>query len=35
MTPLGGAFGDLLVDLRCGFEAGAPTAADGRGVTVL
>jgi hypothetical protein len=32
---LGGAFEELVVDLRSGFEAVAPRAADGTGVRVL
>jgi hypothetical protein len=35
MTPLGGAFEELVVDLRCGFEAVAPRVVDGRGVRVM
>jgi len=35
MTPLGGAFEELVVDLRCGFEAAARRVVDGKGVRVM
>jgi hypothetical protein len=35
MTPLGGAFEELVVDLRYGFEVAAWQVVDGKGVRVL
>ena len=35
MTPQVGAFEELVVDLRCEFEAVAPRTVDGKGVRVF